>query len=255
MNGCFNFNDNSSCRRNPCCSCVRPYGGSACNDCNVCNSCNGGDNNQCNCTCTCPPGPVGPIGPVGPTGPQGPIGPVGPQGATGPTGPAGATGPIGPQGPQGPAGPTGATGATGPQGPAGESGLSAYVQYASDVPVTTDGTTLPLAEVVSNGGTFITEEDDTIVLAPGDYEINYSIGSTVNGDATTITVTPVINNGQQSVYRASFTNSGVTTNTAGNSFIVSSATASTLSFILNTSGGGTLSATSFVVSVKKLDAQ
>lgn len=234
LNSCFNFNDNALGR--PCfcqsgCSCVRPSGGNQ----NIGASCGCGQNNCCSCNCTCPPGPPGPQGPTGPQGPIGPVGPIGPTGATGPQGP---TGPIG------------------PAGPAGTSGLQAYAFYGENAGTVVTGTTLPLTDIVAQGGTYITTSGDSVVLAPGDYEVSYTLTGTTAATDTYFTVTPVLNGTDQALYSATHTDGTAisATDTVGNSFIVSADTASTLSFNLTTDSTAGITNTVFTVTIKKLDA-
>lgn len=248
MNSCFNFNDNGffnhGCLGN--CGSVRP-----CGNCSE----------KCRCNCTCPPGPQGPIGPVGP---QGPVGPAGPQGAIGPVGPAGpvgATGAVGPMGPAGaagatgPAGPVGPQGPQGPQGPAGLSAVQAYAFYATALPTVTTETTLPLVSVVDEGGEFIAVADDVLELEAGDYEIIYSYIGSLPSDATTFTVTPVINGVATPLYASVYSTAAGATNTdtVGRAIIVSASEPTTIEFVLTTDATSGVADSNFTVTVKKLD--
>ena len=72
---------------------------------------------------------AGPTGPTGPTGAASTV--AGPTGPTGPTGAASTVaGPTGPTGSQGNAGPTGPTGAQGNAGPTGPTGVASYTRTA-----------------------------------------------------------------------------------------------------------------------------
>jgi len=229
---------------------------------------------------TGPQGPVGPIGPQGPvgetgatgpqgpagetgaTGPQGPVGPIGPQGPAGETGATGPQGPIGPIGPQGPVGETGATGPQGPigpigpQGPAGVAGLQAYAFYTSAPATLTTGTTIPLTATVDQGSTFISLTGDTVVLAPGDYEVIYALTSSLAPADTSFSVTPVLNGIPQTAFASTYSEESAdsSTNTIGRAFIVSSVVSSTLSFLFETDSGDGLSGNIFTATVKKIDS-
>ena len=217
---------------------------------------------------TGPQGPIGPVGPQGPvgetgaTGPQGPIGPVGPQGPVGETGATGPQGPIGPVGPQGPVGETGATGPqgpigpVGPQGPSGTAGLQAYTFYTSSPVALENNTTIPLESEVDQGGAFITETENVVELAAGDYEVIYALTASLDEGVDSFTVTPVINGSPQSAYGVSYSNTGgqISINTIGRAFIISSSGSTTLSFLFTQDGDTVNNENVFTATIKKIDS-
>lgn len=221
MSNCFNpFNSSANTQSFGGCNCVKPCG----NESGL-----SGFNTQCYCDCKngcgqCPPGPPGPVGP------QGPIGPAGPQG------------------------PIGATGPAGPQGPSGAAGLLAYAQYASTADTLATGATMTLTPVFENGTAYISSANNTIILAPGAYKIDYSLMATFTDAGSGATVTPVLGTNTQTQYQATFTTAAVpSTNTFGRSFLLSSTTSQTLYFNLQLNETEQITATSFIVSVIKVD--
>ncbi len=224
MSNCFNpYNDFSRQFGVGGCNCVKPCGNNngiagfnTQNNCDCRNSCG-----QCQSCNQCNPGPAGPQGPIGPIGPQGPIGPIGP---------------------------------IGPAGPSGTAGLLAYNQYATAPTTVTAGATLDLVPVIQNGGPYITTAGNSIVLAPGVYQITYSLTGTATEENATVTVTPNINSVPQAQYAASYSNTTQPTSaTIGRTFLVSGVTPQTVTFDLGITGATQLTNSSFAVTVTKID--
>lgn len=221
MSNCFNpFNNSANAQGFGGCNCVKPCGnGNGLSGFNAQGCCD--CRNGCN---QCPPGPPGPVGP------QGPVGPTGPQG------PIGATGPVG------------------PQGPSGTAGLLAYAQYASTVEALATGATLPLTTVFENGTAYIASANNTLTLAPGVYLISYSLIGTLADAGSNVTVIPVLGSTSQTQYQSTYSAVSVpATNTLGRTFLLSLATAQTLSFNLQLTDTEQITATDFIVSVMKVD--
>nr|ADU04116.1 collagen-like protein [Pasteuria ramosa] len=145
---------------------------------------------------TGPTGPTGAdfIGETGFTGPTGDTGPIGPTGATtiGDTGPS-FTGPTGNIGPNGP---TGATGPTGPTGPYDKLAAGSFGYIATNTTTLPVNTPIPLNSFQNTIGDKISLiTDNSILVAPGNYMIDYSIVSKSN-NANNTTAVDILLNGQ-----------------------------------------------------------
>lgn len=138
----------------------------------------------------------------------------------------------------------------------GPSGLASYVSYVGTLGTVTTGTTLPITPVVTEGES-VNTSGTSVVLAPGDYEIIYTFSGTLAATDTFFTVTPVVNGSSQTQYSTTYSNGSevITTNTVSRAFIVSSASTSTLYFVLTTDAADGVTDVNFTVTVKKLDEE
>lgn len=139
------------------------------------------------------PGPMGPRGEPGPQGCPGERGETGPQGVTGPQGPQGATGPMGPRGEAGP---------RGPAGPPGYLQNSIFASFSGKELIMPERGILPLKMEIPD----ITQNislcnSNSVVLTPGYYAVSYYI-STVMKKHGFIKITPLFNDGKQTMYSA-----------------------------------------------------
>ncbi|MDE7157008.1 MAG: collagen-like protein [Lachnospiraceae bacterium] len=141
--------------------------------------------------CFCEPGPMGPRGEPGPQGCPGERGEPGPQGVTGPQGPQGVTGPMGPRGDPGPRGPAG------PPGYPQNSVFASFMEQKLFIP---ENANLPLkVNIPDTTGNISPYDNYSVILNPGYYAIYYYI-STVMETPGFIKLTPVFNDGMQTVF-------------------------------------------------------
>ncbi len=139
------------------------------------------------------PGPMGPRGETGPPGCCGERGETGPQGVTGPQGPQGATGPMGPRGEQGP---------RGPAGPAGYPQNSIFAAFLGQNLTMPESASLPLKiEIPDITQNISLCNNRCIVLTPGCYVISYYLSTELKRRGI-ISLTPVVNDCEQTVYTA-----------------------------------------------------
>ncbi len=139
------------------------------------------------------PGPMGPRGEPGPPGCPGERGETGPQGVTGPQGPQGATGPMGPRGDPGP---------RGPAGPSGYPQNSVFATFSGQKIIMPEDTNLPFkTEIPDITQNISLRNSCSIALTPGYYAVNYYVSASMKRHGF-ISITPIFNNCEQSLYRA-----------------------------------------------------